>query len=186
MKIQVFQRVKNENLDAVKFVIDGTSVELVNAFRRLILTEVPTMAITEVLFVENDTVLFDELIAPSQVKGSPVYVAKRDFRKLFERVHENAFQSWILVKDKSGKYAGFANSLLVIEEGELIPVIYGPYLVEGAASLENAILSKMLSFWKDREMSPVKILRSDDLSEITVKDLNLDLKFRLNQYIFKK
>ncbi len=63
MKIDVFKRVKNENLDVVKFVLDGVSVELANAFRRLILTEVPSMAITEVLFVENDTVLFDELIA---------------------------------------------------------------------------------------------------------------------------
>lgn len=63
MKIEVFERIQNENLDLVKFVLDGVGVELANAFRRIILTEVPTMAITEVLFVENDTVLYDEMIA---------------------------------------------------------------------------------------------------------------------------
>ncbi len=63
MKIEVFERIQNENLDMVKFVLDGVGVELANAFRRIILTEVPTMAITEVLFVENDTVLYDEMIA---------------------------------------------------------------------------------------------------------------------------
>ncbi|RLI63459.1 MAG: DNA-directed RNA polymerase subunit D [Promethearchaeia archaeon] len=63
LKIEVFERVQTENLDMVKFVLDGVSVELANAFRRMILTEVPTMAINEVLFVENDTVLYDEMIA---------------------------------------------------------------------------------------------------------------------------
>ena len=63
MKIDVFERVHNENLDMVKFVLDGVGVELANAFRRIILTEVATMAITEVLFVENDSVLYDEMIA---------------------------------------------------------------------------------------------------------------------------
>ncbi len=63
MKIDVFERVHNENLDMVKFVLDGVGVELANAYRRIILTEVATMAITEVLFVENDSVLYDEMIA---------------------------------------------------------------------------------------------------------------------------
>ncbi|MHA1584620.1 MAG: DNA-directed RNA polymerase subunit D [Promethearchaeota archaeon] len=63
MKIDVFERIQTENLDVVRFVLDGVSVELANAYRRIILSEVPTMAITEVLFVENDSVLYDEMIA---------------------------------------------------------------------------------------------------------------------------
>jgi DNA-directed RNA polymerase subunit D len=63
MKIDVFERIENENIDIARFVLDGVGVELANAFRRIILTEVPSMAITEVLFVENDGVLFDEMIA---------------------------------------------------------------------------------------------------------------------------
>ncbi|MHA1720137.1 MAG: DNA-directed RNA polymerase subunit D [Promethearchaeota archaeon] len=63
MKIEVFENIQKENEHLMKFVLDGVSIELANAFRRIILTEVPTMAITEVLFVENDSVLFDEMIA---------------------------------------------------------------------------------------------------------------------------
>jgi DNA-directed RNA polymerase subunit D len=63
MKIEVIDRIQNTNIDMVRFVLDGASVELANAIRRLILSEVPTMAITEVLFVENDSVLYDEYIA---------------------------------------------------------------------------------------------------------------------------
>ena len=47
----------------MRFILEGVTIELANAFRRIILTEVPSMAITEVLFVENDSVLFDEMIA---------------------------------------------------------------------------------------------------------------------------
>jgi DNA-directed RNA polymerase subunit D len=63
MKIEVIERVQNENIDLVRFVFEGISVELANAFRRIVLTEVPSIAITECLFVENDSVLFDEIIA---------------------------------------------------------------------------------------------------------------------------
>ena len=63
LKIEVVERVKNLNLDVVKFILDGVNIELANAFRRIILTEVPFMAITRVLFIENDTVLYNEMIA---------------------------------------------------------------------------------------------------------------------------
>ena len=63
MKIEILERIQTPVLDMVKFVLDGVSVELANAFRRIILSEVPSMAIQEVLFVENDSVLYDEYIA---------------------------------------------------------------------------------------------------------------------------
>ena len=63
MKIEVFERIQNENIDIVRFVLEGVNVELANAFRRIILTEVPSMAVVEVLFVENDGVLYDEFLA---------------------------------------------------------------------------------------------------------------------------
>ena len=63
MNITVFERVQNENIDIVRFILDGVGIELANALRRIVLTEVPSMAITEVLFVENDSVLYDEMIA---------------------------------------------------------------------------------------------------------------------------
>jgi len=63
LKIEIIDRKQTENIDIVKFILDGVNVELANAFRRIILKEIPTMAIQEVLFVENDSVLYDEIIA---------------------------------------------------------------------------------------------------------------------------
>jgi len=47
----------------VRFVLEDAPLEIANAFRRIILSEVPCMAIYEVNFLENDTPLFDEIIA---------------------------------------------------------------------------------------------------------------------------
>ncbi len=63
MKIEVFEREKTKYIDLARFVIDGIDVELANALRRIILSEVPTMAINEVIFIENDSVLYDEMIS---------------------------------------------------------------------------------------------------------------------------
>jgi DNA-directed RNA polymerase subunit D len=63
VKVNVFERIQNDKLDSIKFEIEGVSLEFANAFRRLVLSEVPTMAIDEVIFLENDSPLFDEIIA---------------------------------------------------------------------------------------------------------------------------
>lgn len=47
----------------LSFQVEGISPELANALRRIFLTEVPAMAITEVLFIENSSPLYDEIIA---------------------------------------------------------------------------------------------------------------------------
>lgn len=49
--------------DAIKFIIWGVDVAFANALRRTILSEVPTFAVDEVEFFENDSALFDEIIA---------------------------------------------------------------------------------------------------------------------------
>ncbi|MHA1727498.1 MAG: DNA-directed RNA polymerase subunit D [Promethearchaeota archaeon] len=63
MNIEVFETIKNENIDMIKFILEGISLELANAFRRIIISEVPCMAIDEIIFLENDSPLFDEYIA---------------------------------------------------------------------------------------------------------------------------
>lgn len=47
----------------LSFIVDGIDVETANALRRIMLTEVPAMAIHEVLFIENSSPLYDEIIA---------------------------------------------------------------------------------------------------------------------------
>jgi len=44
-------------------VVEGISVEMLNAIRRIILTEVPVMAIDEVIILKNDSPLYDEIIS---------------------------------------------------------------------------------------------------------------------------
>lgn len=58
-RIQVAHATK----ELVKFTLRDTDVSMANAIRRIILAEVPAMAIELVEMEENDTVLFDEFIA---------------------------------------------------------------------------------------------------------------------------
>ncbi len=45
------------------FVVEGISVEMLNALRRIMLTEVPVMAIDEVIILKNDSPLYDEIVS---------------------------------------------------------------------------------------------------------------------------
>ncbi len=49
--------------DSMKFILRGVEIPFANALRRTILAEVPTFAVDEVEFFENDSALFDEIIA---------------------------------------------------------------------------------------------------------------------------
>jgi len=59
MKFKVLERGE----DSIKFLVEGADVSFVNALRRTILADVPTFAVDEVEFFENDSALFDEIIA---------------------------------------------------------------------------------------------------------------------------
>ena len=56
-------RILEKREDSIKFIVEGVDVTFANALRRTILAEVPTFAIDEVEFFENDSALFDEIIA---------------------------------------------------------------------------------------------------------------------------
>ncbi len=45
------------------FVVEGISVELANAIRRIIVSEIPVMAVDEVIILKNDSPLYDEIIS---------------------------------------------------------------------------------------------------------------------------
>lgn len=51
------------NYQTLKFIVTGTLPAFANALRRIILSHVPTLAIEEIIMVENSTPLFDEYIA---------------------------------------------------------------------------------------------------------------------------
>ena len=49
--------------DKLKLLLEDTHIKFINALRRTILTEVPTLAVDDVKIYENSSVLFDEIIA---------------------------------------------------------------------------------------------------------------------------
>lgn len=54
---------KSKDGMTVKLLVKGTSAAFVNALRRAIIEEVPTMAIEDVEFRKNNSILYDEMIA---------------------------------------------------------------------------------------------------------------------------
>ena len=56
-------RILEKRADSIKFIVEGVDVPFANALRRTILADVPTFAVDEVEFFENDSALFDEIIA---------------------------------------------------------------------------------------------------------------------------
>jgi DNA-directed RNA polymerase subunit D len=59
MEIEV---IKNKN-NVLRFVIRGTTHTFVNALRRTIIGEVPTLAIEDIILVENTSPILDEIVA---------------------------------------------------------------------------------------------------------------------------
>lgn len=59
MKIEILEKRDN----ALRFILEGVDVTFANSLRRTIVGDVPTFAIDEVEFYENDSALFDEIIA---------------------------------------------------------------------------------------------------------------------------
>jgi len=59
MKIKILE--KRE--DAIRFIIEGVDIAFANALRRTVISEVPTFAVDEVEFYENNSALFDEMIS---------------------------------------------------------------------------------------------------------------------------
>ena len=59
VEIQILEKTD----DFMRFIVRGVNVPFVNALRRIMLTQVPTMAIDEVVILENSSILHDEILA---------------------------------------------------------------------------------------------------------------------------
>jgi DNA-directed RNA polymerase subunit D len=59
IEIQILEKTD----DFMRFIVRGVNVPFVNALRRVMLTEVPAMAIDEVVILENSSILNDEILA---------------------------------------------------------------------------------------------------------------------------
>jgi len=59
MKLEIIEKKK----DRIQFEIEGATIHFANSLRRTIIGEVPTMAIEDVEFRKNNSLLYDEMIA---------------------------------------------------------------------------------------------------------------------------
>ena len=59
MEVQILEKTD----DYMRFIIRGVDVSFVNALRRIMLAEVPSMAIDEVVIIENSSMLHDEILS---------------------------------------------------------------------------------------------------------------------------
>lgn len=56
-------KIIEKNHESIKFIVEGFEPSFINALRRIMLAEVPTLAIEDVWIVENSSPLYDEIIA---------------------------------------------------------------------------------------------------------------------------
>ncbi|GAB4313023.1 MAG: DNA-directed RNA polymerase subunit D [Promethearchaeota archaeon] len=63
MNVEIIDEVLEEGPQRLEFVVEGVSAKFLNTLRRIILAQVPVLAIEEVIFIENSSPLFDEVIA---------------------------------------------------------------------------------------------------------------------------
>lgn len=59
MKLKVTENTENR----IRFTVSGIDVSLANALRRIVISEVPSMAIESVTYYENSSILNDEVLA---------------------------------------------------------------------------------------------------------------------------
>ena len=59
MKLKVLEK----STDRVKIQLQGISLSYANAIRRIALSEVPVMAIDNIIIIENSSIMYDELLA---------------------------------------------------------------------------------------------------------------------------
>jgi DNA-directed RNA polymerase subunit D len=59
MEIKIIER----NGNNIRFILSGASPAFANALRRIMIAEVPSMAIDDVIIVENTSVIYDEILA---------------------------------------------------------------------------------------------------------------------------
>ena len=59
VEIQIIEKTD----EYLRFIVSGVNVPFVNALRRIMITEVPTMAIDEIVILENSSILNDEILA---------------------------------------------------------------------------------------------------------------------------
>ena len=59
LKIEILEK----NNDIIKFIVDDVAPSFVNALRRILISEIPVMAIEEVWITENSSIVYDKVMS---------------------------------------------------------------------------------------------------------------------------
>jgi len=72
-------KILKKNNEKIKFVIGGIDSALAGELRRIMMSEIPTLAIEWVDFVKNNSVLWDEIIA-SRLGLIPLFFRPKSYK----------------------------------------------------------------------------------------------------------
>ena len=59
----MYMKILEKNEDSIRLIVEGIDTSMANTIRRLILSEVPVMALDDIVMIENSSVLHDEILA---------------------------------------------------------------------------------------------------------------------------
>jgi DNA-directed RNA polymerase subunit D len=114
LKLDILEQTEHK----LVLVIEGISIEMINALRRIMLTEIPVMAIDEVIILKNDSPLYDEII--SHRLGLIPLKTDLDVYKLPQECECGGFGCPLCQVSLTCEISNNSNSPLEIYSGDLI------------------------------------------------------------------
>ena len=145
-----------QDQDSLEFVLTGSSLPIANLLRRLIISEVPTMAIDSVCVIENEGVVFDEALC-HRLGLVPIHAPSHKFEYVSDMsVYNNA-------EHPDGRY--FLRFTLEVEGKSDIPTpVYSHHLVweplpgqESLASYDIGVVNKNILIAKLAKGQRIKL-----------------------------
>jgi DNA-directed RNA polymerase subunit D len=76
MKIQILSKDERK----VRFILEDVTSQFANALRRIMMSEVPVMAVDTVTFYNNDSALYDEVVA-HRFAMAPIWFDQKSFKR---------------------------------------------------------------------------------------------------------
>jgi len=178
LQVQVLEKTPN----SVKLYIKGVSLHVLNSIRRAAMSEVPTMAIDYVIFIENSSVFYDEYIAHRlgliPLKSGAAYDRYRSPEECAEAGEKRVFSADCFAKFDL-EVENPSNGILTVYSKDLIPgdpqvtPVYDNIPVAKLIKGQKIKLEAFARLGRGKEhvkWSPVTVATHKYVPVITVKD----------------
>ena len=184
--------VKKVEVNECQFKLEGVTPAAANALRRTLLSDVPTLAIDEVVVVENTSVLFDEILA-HRLALIPLKVDEETYESLLDCFEEGKRDDCIasfaleVEADKpvtvySGhlKFTGFTGELGGLARVEIKPVSDLVPVVKLAAGQKVVLeaYAKMGTGKEHAKWQPVSVAAYKYYPKVVIRNENCDNECR--------